>query len=317
MRSRYQSQLGLAGVILSTMVLASTRAGEPSAQELVALAPVLDSSDGGCRSLSLRGWAGGDGKTEPNLRFQAIYQAPNRFSLLIDDVVDGTPLVFCSGTKMFVYDPLTPTVYYSEDASFTLEMLQTSREFRFNLVYLMGGRKPHRIFVDFRSILSFMGHGIRNGPADDRVATHGINRYELIRNFQGRSRLTLNVDPTKNCPYTAADFTENGVSYLRFDRLSLNGSPGKEPFVFPAKERLTQRFPVKVVTGQEDFVAGSKLSEILGRAIAVRAFVNRDVPPASIKVPDIPGVDWDRVRQNDKKLAKALRELVPPSVRAR
>ena len=48
-----------------------------------------------------------------------LYRAPNQSSMLICDAVDGTPLAFCSGRKMLVYDPVGPTVYYSEAAGFS------------------------------------------------------------------------------------------------------------------------------------------------------------------------------------------------------
>jgi hypothetical protein len=59
------------------------------------------------------------------------------------------------------------------------------------------------------------------------------------------------------------------------------------------------------------------LNMVLDRACLVRAVVNKAGPPGPTKIPGLTGVDWDRVRENDKKFAKALKGLVPPSLRAR
>jgi hypothetical protein len=67
-----QSRVPLAGVALVLALLAPARAGEPTARELIALAPRLDSSDRDCRSLDIGGWVGTDQALAPKIRFRAL-----------------------------------------------------------------------------------------------------------------------------------------------------------------------------------------------------------------------------------------------------
>src|SRR5260370_42492361 len=87
------------------------------------------------------------------LRFRALYRAPNRFALLVSDPADGTPLVFCSDRKMFLYDPVSPTLFYSENASFSLRLLSTKGNLSFSYTYLLYSSRNHDISLDLRSVV--------------------------------------------------------------------------------------------------------------------------------------------------------------------
>ncbi len=138
----------------------------------------------------------------------------------------------------------------------------------------------------------------------------------MIRTFENNPSLTVDVDLTKECPYTSAAFISDGVTYLCLDRLAKNGALGDEPFAFPTKDQLTRRFPVKDVTAVTDSGVSSDMNMVIGRAAVVRSVVNKARPSGPINIPGLSGVDWDRVKENDRKFAKALRDLIPPSVQA-
>ncbi len=179
MGTRRLSRFPIAGATLVAALVATARAGEPSARELIALAPVIDSSDAGCRSLDVGGYLGGEKGTGPRLRFRALYQAPNQSSMLICDAVDGTPLAFCSGRKMLVYDPVGPTVYYSETAGFTLELTRTNTAFQFSYNFSLVTGSPHRILADFRSVII----GVRRAGPGGR-GQRGQGRQTKLREIR-------------------------------------------------------------------------------------------------------------------------------------
>ena len=318
MGSRRISSFPLTNVAVAVvLLLAPARAGEPSARALIAIAPVLDSSDGNCQSLDVRGWLGSDAVLAPKLKFSTLYRAPNQFSLLISDAADGTPLAFCSGRKMFVYDPVGPTIYYSEDAGFALEMACTPTEVKFKLNYLLKSKSDQHILVDFRSVLAFAGRDGEGPALVDEILKSNTSEFGFIRKVRDQPFLKINIDLTKTCPYTEAAFVRDGITYLCFDRLTLNDAPADETFAFPAKQRLTRLLPVIDVTANKEIAAIPDMAAVVGRATLVRAVVNKAGPPGPVDIPGLSGVDWDRIRENDKKVANALRALVPPSLRAR
>jgi len=313
MGSRCLSRSLLAAAALAAALLTPARAGEPSARELIALAPVLDSSDRACRSLDVGGYYGDDNDPGPRLRFRALYRAPHHFSLLLTDAADGTPLAFCSDRKMLVYDPVGPTLYYSENASFTLEMACTDGEIKVNWLCLLKSSRPHHIRVDLRSMLPGLpseGQAADDGAFEDRVVKRNTRQFELIRNYEKKAYLTLDVNLAKECPYTAVTFVQGGTSFFRLDALALNGALGDEWFAFPAKERLARELPLKDVTAVEDLAAIHSTAAAVGRACMVRWVFNKPGPPGPRDIPGLQGVDWDRVKRDDKKYANALRHLV-------
>jgi hypothetical protein len=317
MGSRRLSRLSLTGVALTAALLATARAGEPTARELIALAPVLDSSDGRCHSLEIGGWYGSDETLAPKLRFRATYRAPNQFSLLIANAEDGTPLAFGAGRKMFLYDPVAPTVYYSEDACSSLEMACTETELKFRYdVLLKRDGKPDCIRVDFRAVMSNHGGAGEGRGFEDRVVKRNSSKYRLLRCFEDKPYLALEVDLTKDSPYTAASFIYDGRTYLCLDRIILNGAPRDEPFTFPSRRRLSRGLPFKDVTGDKEWAASPNSAAVIARALIVRSVLDTAGPPELIHIPGLTGVDWNRVKENDRKFGKVLRDLVPPSVRA-
>jgi hypothetical protein len=315
MRPGRLSRLTLAGTALAVVLIAAARAEEPSSRELIALAPTLDSSDRDCQSLDFGGWFGADTALNRNLRFRALYRTPNQFSLFICDGVDGTPLAFCSGRKALFYDPVGPTVYYSENAGFHLAMAVLKNKLSFDFGLQLVGGPPDHFLVDFRSMLSLTGQAAVSGPFEDRVVKRNTSQFELVTNFDKSGYLKIDIDLSKKCPYTEAALVDEGVTVLRLDRIALNSALGDEPFTFPSKQRLTRALPVKDVTTEKDAAALRDLSAVVGRGFFVRAVMNSNAPSRLITIPELQGLDLDRVRENDKKFARALQGLVPPRLR--
>jgi len=174
-----------AGAVLAAGLLASVRAGEPTARELTNMAPVLDSSSADCRSLDIGGRNCADATLAPTLRFRALYRAPGEFSLLISGAADGTPLAFCSGRKALAYDPVGATVYYSENARFTVEVGGAHDECIFRYQYYLifpRNEEPHRILVDLRSLFLASPRAAESGPLQERVLGRNASEFVLIRN---------------------------------------------------------------------------------------------------------------------------------------
>jgi hypothetical protein len=315
MRTKYLSICLAIGAVGAGTLQAPTRAGDPSADELVALAPLIDSSDARCKSLDVGGWLGSDEPLAPKWRFRALYRAPDQSCMLITDASDGTPLGFGSGRKMFIYDPIGPNLYYSEAAGFNLKMLCTTTGIKMKFNYLVNCKTAQHILLDFRSIMSLTGHASDGRAVDDTVVKRTASNFELLREFKNEPYLSLRIDLSKEYPYTGAAFFWNGKTYLCVDRLTVNAALKDEVFLFPAKRRFPRALPVKVVRADEGTAAIREMETVFERAGVVRAVINRAGPPEAINIPGFSTADWERVRANDRKFAKTLKGLVPASLR--
>jgi hypothetical protein len=288
----------------------------PSPRDLIALKPVLDSTNPGCKALEVGGWLGG-GEHGPTtkLSFRALYRSPGQFCLLLSDAVDGTPLALFSGNRMLLYDPVTPTLYYSENAGFSVVLAGADQEeLRFNIKYRLTAEEPNRIAIDFGSLFAF-NRWKDGAPTHDSVIRLDANVFQLVRSVGDEPVFAIDVDPARKCMYTRAAFTASGTTKFCMNRLHLDSPTGDEPFAFPTKERLSRAMPVTTVTGQEGIATMRITNALMERAAAVRSVVNRVGPGEAIPLRGLSDVDFNRVRDNDKKYAKALRELIPPSLR--
>jgi hypothetical protein len=315
--SRCLSQFALACGVLSSALLAAARAGEPTLHVLADLAPVLDSSNAGCQSLDIGGRNVVDATVSPTLRFRALYRAPRDFSLLISGATDDIPLAFCSGRKALAYDPVGSIVYYSENARFTLEVAAARERGNFGYHYyliLPRNKEPNGILVDLRSWFSTSARAAESGLVQDKVVKRNASEFVLTRKFNNGYGLTFNVDLTQQCVYTAATVSCGDKAFLALDRLILNHRLEDEDFWFPTKRQLSRVVRLKDVTS--DIVHGDDLNRALDRAMVIRAILNRPAATEPDHVSALPGVDWDRVRESDAKYAKALRDIVPPKLRA-
>jgi hypothetical protein len=297
---------------------ATARAGEPSARDLADLAPVLDSSDGRRRSLDVGGYFGEEkDPAAPRLKFRALYRAPDRSSFLISDAADGTPLIFCSGRKMFVYDPVGPVIFYSEDASFGVKFRRTADKLEFSYTFLLKrNNKENSISVDLRSVMTGEWRDAEGGPSVDDIVATGGNTYRLSRSLNDGGMFYSRLDLGRKFPYESAAFAFRGSVVLGLDRIALDGVLDDGAFSFPSKGRLTRKLPVRDVTREEDPAKVLDIVSVATRAAVVRSVVNRSKSPEALKIPGLSGVDWDRVKENDEKLSKALKEFVPPSLQS-
>jgi hypothetical protein len=317
MRPRRLSRFPITCAVLFATLLAPAWAGEPSARDLAGLVPVIDSSNEVCRSIEIGGFIGDEKGPGPRMRFRALYRAPDRFSFLLSDSADGTPLVFCSGRKILVYDPVGPSVVYSEDGGFRVEMTGAREKIKFNYICLFkNSNKISSIFMDLNSLMAYDGKATGAGAAGDSLAKIEGQKYALIKQSNDHTKIYFEMDLARRCPCTSVTFTMDGSTFLCLDKIVLDGPLDDEQFAFPAKELLARELPIRDVTADEDFAKIRDTAEIVGRAAIVRSVMYQVGSQAAINIPGLSGVDWERVREDDKKLSKALRELVPSSLQS-
>lgn len=301
--------LAFVNIVIATAVFPLVKAGEPTARELVALAPVLHSADPACHNLVISGIVGGTEKTLPRWRFRACYKAPNQYSLLVSDPVDGTPMVFASGNKMLVYDPVDAIVYYSERASFSVDLICNENGIDFKVVYLLVSNKETQISINLRSFMKNMYEN--NKLVSEHISRISNSLSKVDIKFESGQRLDVNLDLSTKGKYTSVSMYENEVNFLFLDMLEIDRNISGESFGFPDKQTLTKSLPIKDVESIKDIRTIQNIATIVGRATIARPFINGSMPPSLMKDAGIAGISLSRLKENDKKYGTALIRIIP------
>jgi hypothetical protein len=292
----------LAAICLAS--IAPARAGEPTAKDLIKLAPVITSKDPAYETIAVSATIKGD----VHLRIRAIYQAPNRHAMLISDGSDGTPLVFVADRQMLIYDPVHPAVLRIKDAvsQLTLRSDGNLSNLEFNF-----GKNSHEVdsselTLDFRSICLL--------PAvEEKVVRDGDGRYRLFLTKADEKTAVHGFDPSRKMPYASFKaFTKDSHEpSLNIDRIEVNVVLRDEEFRFPDMALLAKKIEVKDWPGDRfsQTVGGVAL---LIRAMEARAGANHPGMRKSIKFASWQGIHWDQVREHDRKFSNLIKDFLPP-----
>lgn len=315
---------------LAMVARADDPSPDPSARELIAMAPVIASVDGKYRSIEVRGRIRKAGIAV--LKFRALYRAPDRHAVLLCDGEDDTPLLFCADRKMFVYDPAEAVVQYAENVFSYLAIWCPDDNLRYFFGYYVGQDDPSRLLLDIKSIYS-------GSSMDEEVVRVGEGKYRLVSGEGPRGYLVSLIDRSREQPFTGLMVTLPGDDepMLCVDTIVVDGELGDEEFAFPGKERLAEGIDVRAWPddGGEEVVnaAGSVLRACYIRLAALRPELREAGPrrpgepqvsirargpgaPGPEQLPDLTKIDWEKVRANDRKYSKALKAAIPPGFRS-
>jgi hypothetical protein len=282
----------------------------PTSRELVASAPCVDSAHVETKSIDVCGLFGFKvGQWAPRARFRAVYRAPNDFSLIVTDAADDTPLLFCARGKMFLYDPVGPTVYYSEKANFRVVLQAVKERCSFYTDFRLSGNVPHRILLDFRSVLQASSGDV----SSEKATRDGLGHYRLLREYQNESRLDFTIGNMNKLTRASFRVDTNDDAEVVLDPVILNRVVDDTWFAFPQQEVLERSLPPGCLVSAVKLGDRPFLQDSISRAIAARATANRPGPPGSPKPDVFADVDFVRARENDKKLSGTLRSVIPPA----
>ena len=306
MRTRPRFCLSAAG--LSTLSLglglfsAPATAGEPSAADLIALAPLISSSDKAIRSIEIAGYHQADGKI---LRtFRALYRAPDRFAFVVRDGHDGTPLSIAVDRKMLVYDPVRPEMLVFSDASNYQVLKVENGKFEESWGCKFNKRESSHILLDLKSV--FAEPPKIGTHAEESVVKTGEKQYILSRKVDKVFRRSR-VDLDRPVPFTTFELAASpgGTPHFRVDKIVVNGALDDSEFAFPSLEGLAGTLKVREV---ED---GLREMAVLLRTYYVRQTLHEPGMKRGVITPLFMGVRWSRVEHNDEQYAKLVRSLIP------
>lgn len=301
MRTSFRAHVSAACLHLIALASASVAAGEPSASDLIGLAPVIRSSDEKCKSIEIGGYIKPNGFA--HLTFRVIYRAPDKYALLINDGLDGTPLLFASDRRMFIYDPVQRVVLYSTDVNVDFSMRQEEDTLKFRCAAMEC--KDSKVLLDVKSFFS--------GPVkSDKVVKIGEREYRVTRTTEKGNSWVATIDPKELCPFSRIELIEHGNTnvIISINSICINGTLKDDQFAFPRKELLAEHIGVVDSPGEgsQKHLNGMPLM----RACYVRAAATNPELREAIKLPGLSGIDWDRVKENDKKLSQVLRDFLAP-----
>jgi hypothetical protein len=290
----------------------SVIAQEPSIADLKAMAPVLRSSDPDIRSIEVRGFF-----KVPDLgymTFFAIYKAPDektltsdKWALVLRDKRDGTPIVFASERRRFLYDCTNSTIHHvGKDAYPNVKIYADGEGLQSNFGTDIGSMAQPNMLIDIKSLLA----GPSNGEKVERL---GDQRYRLsMTEADGTSRVFfINLqNPIKYErieEYLPGDTEPNRC----VEKIIVNAQGGVAIPAFPTKDQLEKTgIDIREFPGDGPlppiFMSLTEMRAIFGKLTLGRP--EKERAPA---LPYLAGLDWKKIKEDDERFSRAIRSLIP------
>jgi hypothetical protein len=284
-----------------------------TAEDLIAIAPVIDSADPKCQSIEVRGRMRSQG--EVNLRFRAVYRAPDHFAFLFSDGGDGAPLMFVADGQGVLYDPIEPTLRRIPHGAYALIRLERKGE-RANFSFGLGLHSKEdadpeeipRILLDFRSILALAAE-------NQRLIDTGGETYRLIiqRHKESVDHYEFDKKLQPSLQKYVAFLKDELEPFLTLDSIRLNVALRDEEFRLPDLSRLAGKIAVRDFP-TDGVLSGVKTIGEICRTAYVRVAAHNPKARRIVPFPRLVGIRWDEIRQHDLVCAPALRELFASQV---
>ncbi|SIO58929.1 hypothetical protein SAMN05444166_5863 [Singulisphaera sp. GP187] len=288
---------------LLTIGVPSRAAEVLSAGDLISLAPRISSSDEKCKSIEIGGYL--KEKDDFYMRFQAFYQSPDQFAFFLQDAADGTPILYSCNHKVLLYDPVSYSVLLSNDTNIEFSIMQIMDKFELS-GDLIHTSKPCKLSFDIKSLL---GGSVRSSKVD----LVGNGKYRLTQITERGNSLVASVDMSVACPFQKLEIIDNKQHFtpICIDKILLNTPVVRDPFRFPSKETLAERITVR------EWPSNGLVEKLTGwalmmRACSIRVGARDSELRQTLRFPGFSTVDWEKVKENDKKFSRALRELLAP-----
>ena len=104
---------------------AAAAAELPRPRDLIALAPVIDSSDKSIRTIEIAGYnRGQDGRISQT--FRVLYRAPGDLAVLTSDAIAHVPIHYYANRRLLLYDPVRPELLQVPSTSGSWSLKATS-----------------------------------------------------------------------------------------------------------------------------------------------------------------------------------------------
>jgi hypothetical protein len=292
---------------LLTVSLSCVQGEEPTADELIKLAPVISSMDQRMRTIEIRGHY-----TEMSIarvNFRVLYKAPDRYALFVD-AEDGAPFSLTSDNKMLVFDPIGESVLFFPGAAIDFCFRVKDGNIMFHLdTGPEAAPQKNRILFDIRSFFESRARSVQVARRSDRV-------HQLALTTEQGNTLTNYVDQTKKCPFTYMEFVgaEEARPSFCFDKIATNEDLAEKDFGFPSTELLSRKVRL-VECSSNGLVSGASAWVVMNRARLALFGARYPELRDEIQARVIRKIDWDKVRDIHRLYSRTLGEVLEVSGR--
>lgn len=277
-----------------------TNGADPTAEELIRLAPTVKSGDPKYSKVEISTYVDGGDRMQQVFRVQ--YRSPDRYSLCIADGRDNTPIIYVSDNQLLMYCAVDGLVLYLSNVSFSYAFRLEGGEFSQSYRIRPGGASS--VLFDVKSLYDREGIG-------DVVARAEGGAFRLTRKLAGGKSFSALVDPSRRCPFSQIALMKIGSDepFLLVRELSVNEDVRGAWPAFPPKDRLAGRVGLKDLSNDAEFrdfdVVESSVKGLLGRP-AIRNKEAREAYEERFGVRK----DWNKIEESDRRLSRSVRELI-------
>ncbi|HEY1068579.1 MAG TPA: hypothetical protein VGE52_20815, partial [Pirellulales bacterium] len=215
----------------------------PTAEELIALTPVLDTSTDKYKSFEVAGRVGVSEEKDDaaSFKFRMLYRAPDRYRLEVTDGADDTPLVIISDQKLIIYDPIGNAVLYSEKFTTDFALRQEGKGVSVKWQWNGGSPMEHptKFFIDLKAMA--------DGDAKSREVTKlADGEYRVHTITQLGNTLITDVTLNQTCPCKKIEHLEKDTGRQSFvmDVIAVNLDIPDQRFAMPSREKLAEKMEV-------------------------------------------------------------------------
>lgn len=307
MRARSLSLRSATWICGLALLVRPSMAGEPTADDLIGLAPFIRSDDKANRTIEVAGHVRHEGRL--SYTFRALYKAPDRFAFVTFGAYDGIPAYFVAGREMFSYEPVHPELVVFHDVAGYFVLGVEDKKDELSLGVRFVGHKPEKIALDLKAF--FLPRPWEKHPTEARVVETGDRQYTLIRRSED-AYYRCRIDLARPCPFATLEVAQSPTAEPTYaiDKIVVNGDLDDAAFRFPALDRLPVGLKVREVRSNSFFSEADGAS-LMMRAFYARGNLHEPRLKRGVLGPAMMGVRWDRIRENDARYGPVVKGLVP------
>ena len=310
-------------LLVSQAILAAESQRRLDPNQIINNAPILSLEEDSINSFETEVFVNLEGIT---FGFRIAAKAPDRYALTVFDPKDNTPIMVARGNKVLFYDPTADElILFDGKCEFRMEITKPdvndveagintfSLGFGFNTKF--DPNKPveqHPVYINLRSIM-------QAAPKSPKMKRINKEHYTLTSFTKGGGRIIAQVKLTNEMPiissvemYTADDPAKTPSTIIK--EIKINDNIPEQVLNFPMKKlRDSDLMVAKLDKGEAGAYQGLAVfyKAIFARLIVSSGVID-NIEAGKYEKLFKQTIDWQRVKERDKKVSKELKLIFQP-----